>query len=385
MSNPRVSILKKLRPPFTQAVKVIYSFTRTATENYGLTLAVTAGQPLVAPGDGIVDMIAASGTQWHNDLVFAHSVAVRIDHGCGIKTYVRGLRSAAVRYGPVTRGTLLGRALQEQVFFGAEFNEVPVDPTHINKYFGFMDGVLGSTKGGKLHQAPDVITSAVSLIESLLWQGALYFLPTPPIPILLNLDFNGQGAKSGAAAIGEPGDAWNKVPALDFSPFVNSVCPYYGLAGQGGYLYCCGGVTFPDSQGVFLNDFRGQATKVWLERGVLTAAAGQTPFFDPMLSSWVGGYTGITPKLNSFTLRNLPAGTYDLYLYSNGGATADSSTFYCSVDHGAPTIQVATPTLAAAWVQDGNYVKFTGLAVTTKGSVTIAAYGYLAGLQLLRS
>jgi hypothetical protein len=372
VSAPRYSILKRLRPPYTQPVKVAYGFSRSAPTNYGLTLAIPAGQPLVSPGDGTVELITVMGAKWRNDLGLVRSLAVRIDHGSGVKTYIHGLSQVAVHYGPITRGTLLGLAAQDQVFFGVEYDGALQDPTHINRYFGLMDGDLGYQKASKLHQAPDLITTAVSLIESLLWQGIRYFIPPTPVPVLFNLDFNGAGDKSGAAVVGSPGDVWNAIPAMDFGALTN-------------YYNCYGGVKFPSSQGFFLNDLNGQATKVWFQRGVLTAAAGQTPFFDPMLSTWVGGYTGITPLVNSFTLRNLPAGTYDLYVYANGGATNDSSTFYSSVDSAPPSIKTATPTLTAEWVEDANYVHFDSLAVPAKGSVTVAVYGYLAGLQLIRT
>jgi hypothetical protein len=340
-----------------------------------LTLAIPAGQSIVAPGDGTVDLITVLGAKWRNDLGLVRSLAVRIDHGCGIKTYVHGLSRVAARYGPITRGALLGTTAQNQVFFGVEYNGVLQDPTHINKYFGVMDGAISYQKERKLHQAPDLLTTAVSLIESLLWQGIRYFIPPAPVPVLFDLDFNGSGNKNGPAVVGTSGDVWHVVPALDFSPLSNS--GYYSY-------YCYGGVLFPATQGFFLNNFNGQATKVWFERGILSAAAGQTAFFDSMLSSWVGGYNGITPRLNSFSLRNLPSGTYDLYLYANGGATADDTAFYCSVNHAVPTVKVATPTATAAWVEDANYVKFGNLVLPAKSSITVSAYGYLAGLQLQR-
>ena len=381
MSAPRYIILKKLRPPYTQPVQVAYSFSRTAPTNYGLTLSIPAGQKLVAPGDGTVDLVTTLGAKWRNDLGLVRALVVRIDHGYGVKTYVHGLSEVAVQYGPVKRGALLGLAAQNQVFFGVEYDGVLQDPTHINKHFGIMDGAIGFQKERKLHQAPDLLTTAVSLIESLLWEGIRYFIPLTPIPVLFDLDFNGLRNKSGPAVVGAPGDVWNVIPAVDFAPVVNGNT-YYGYLYYA--YYCYGGVTFPASQGFFLNDFNGQATKVWFERGILTAAAGQTPFFDPMLSSWVGGYNGITPRLNSFTLRNLPAGTYDLYIYSNGGATVASSTFYCSVNHAVPTVKTATPTVMPAFVEDANYVKFAALVVPSKGNITVSAYGYLAGLQLQR-
>ena len=340
----------------------------------GLTLAVNVGQALVAPGDGTVDQVIPVGARWRNDIGLMRAMSVRIDHGFGIKTYIHGLQAAA-RYGTVTRGQQLGTASHSQIFFAVELDGKLVDPSSLSSYFGLLDGFLVYGKANNLRQAPDLVTTLVSLIQSLIYQGVRYFIPPVPVPVLFNLDFNGAGDKSGAAVVGDYSDVWNVVAAIDFSPLAY---------GYGYYGVCYGGVTFPATQGFFLNDYRGTATKVYFERGLLTAAAGTTAFFDPMLSSWVGGYTGITPRLNSFTIRNLPAGTYDLYLYSNGGTTTDVTTFYCAVDGGIPTSKVATPTVATDWVEDENYVKFGSLVVAQKGSVTVSAYGYLAGLQLQR-
>lgn len=378
MNESRKIVLKQLRSPYVHPARIAYSFSRTLPTNYGLTLEVTAGQPLIAAGDGNVDFIKVLGARWRNDLGIVRSLAVRIDHGCGVKTWIHGFSHTVAALGPVQRGALLGYSGQDQIFFGLEIEGNLVDPTHANRHLGFMDGFLGYEKATNLHQAPDIVTTTVSLIRSLLWQGVRYFIPPVHVPVRFNLDFNGQGGKSGAAVAGSAMDVWHIVPALDFSPL--GTCGYGGYGGN-----CCGGLVFlGGAQGFFLSDFRGAATKVYFERGLLTSAAGVSAFFDPMLSSWVGGYAGATPYVNSFTLRNLPGGTYDLYVYTNGGITADSTTVYCSVNGAIATVKVATPTSASAWVEDENYVAYPSLSVPSKGNIAITVYGYLSGLQLVR-
>src|SRR5271157_307866 len=375
MSFQRSAILRKLRPPFIQATKVVYPYRKATPTNLGLTLQVVLGQPIVAAGDGIVDLIAPLKALWQNDLGTINSVVVRIDHGLGIKTLVHGLTTITAQYGPVSRGQLLGYAAQTQVFFTVEYDSAFQDPTRINQHLGLMSGSLGFQKEGHLRQAPDLITTTVTLIQSLLWHGIRYFIPLAPVPVLFNLDFNGQGNKTGPARIGfSPSDVWNAVTALDFAPI--PVAPYYG--------YCAGGVTFPAAMGLFLNDYHGSPTKVFLERDLLTASSGVASFFDPMLNSWVGGYTGVTPKLNSFTVRNLPKGTYDVYVYANGGTTSDPSTVYTSVNGGAPLMQTINTTGATGWVENGNYVH-TQQIVPPAGQLIFVVYGYLSGIQLLRT
>lgn len=366
----RSAILRKLRPPYAQAMRVVYAFCATAPTNLGLTLEIPAGAVLVSPGDGVVDLIAPLGAKWRNDLGTSRMTAVRIDHGAGVKTWLHGLDQVSVGFGPVTRGQRVGVSALGQVFFAAEQHGQLIDPTFLNANFGLQDGFINVANQTKVRHAPDLLTTAVSDIASALYSGIRYFLP-PVLPVRLNVDFNGNGTKSGPAAIGEAGDVWHSVSPLDFFATPTT-------------YQACVGVTFQAAQGFFLTDWRGAATKVYLERIELTASAGSSAFFDPMLSRWVGGYTGITPKLNSFSIRNLPKGTYRVYVYSNGGTTSDPTSAYVSVDGGAPTLATLTPVGTAAWVETRNYVKFTSLAVV-QGKITFSLYGYLAGVQVERT
>ena len=373
----RTAVLHKLRPPYTQPVKVVYAFSRTEPANWGHVLAVGKGQPLVAAGDGVVDKIDYLESKWHTDAGVVRCLAIRIDHGSGIKTWLHGFATSLVGHGPVTRGQLLGYACQDRVFFGVESAGQLQDPASINQHFGLLDGWLNYQKGANLRQAPDVLERTRTTVRSLLWKGLRHFVPARPTPVRFNLDFNGGNDKAGSAVVGAFKDVWQSIPALDYAPVYN----YYGTYND----YCADGALHQGKMGFFLHDYRGTQTKVYFERGVMTSAAGHSDFFDPMLSSWVGGYTGIIPVLNSFTIRNLPSGTYALYLYSNGGTTTDVTTFYVSVNHGSYQAKTCVPTTTAAWEENENYAKFSPLAVPTAGDISVVAHGYLAGLQLDRA
>jgi hypothetical protein len=392
-------ILRKLRPPCLQPVQVAYSYSAVEPTNYGLTLAVATGVPLVAPGQGSVDFISGLGGGWRTGAPPARAVAVRIDHGLGIKTWVHGLTEAACSYGPIERGQWLGPAQGPFVFFAIEAHGVFYDPAHVNSSFMIQDGVLNLGKAGMLRQAPDVITTFFSDVISVLGNGVRYFFPPQPRRVRFALDFNGQGTKDGAAVIGDPEDQWEDIPPIEYNILPPEPPPYGapglvpGLAplppGSGyGYGYsvpgCPGGMLLPAAQGFFLKDVIGTPSKVYFERLRMSGQGGISPFFDPMLSSWVGGYQGPTPLINTFSLRNLPAGLYDVYVYTNGGATADPTVVYFSSDTSAPTWQRATPTLNAGWIEGANYLK-ESLNVARRGKVTLLVYGYLAGLQLDRT
>lgn len=367
------AVLRKLRPPYGQAAQVLYSFSATPPVNLGLTLGVPIGAPLMAAGDGVVDLISPVGARWKNTLGPSRMNAVRIDHGRGIKTWVHGLGAINVGYGPVTRGQVLGLAALGQVFFGFEQDGKLLNPIRINPHFAIQDGYLSPAEQQALRPAPDLVTRTLTTIASLLGTGITYLLPGAPDAVRFNLDFNGDGTKTGAAVTGVAGDRWQSIFPLDF-------------AGTVGYAVCPGSQQFPAAQGLFLEDYAGRSTRVYLQRTTLTAAAGSGTFFDPMLCTWMGGYTGLVPKLNSFTIRNLPRGTYRLYVYANGGPSSPATTtVYCAVDGGAPTNQAMVPTATLAWLANENYVKFDGLVVANKGQVSVSVYGYLAGLQLERT
>lgn len=129
-----------------------------------------------------------------------------------------------------------------------------------------------------------------------------------------------------------------------------------------------------------LRDFANDKSVIKLERVLdLTVQAGGSGSFDPMLQNWIGG-TGV---LNGFRLTNVPAGTYRLLLYAGNGGSATQ--FHLSVNLQPYTLKTATPTGALDFVEDDNYVAFDSLTLAVGSALDIRVYGFLAGLQLLRT
>lgn len=350
-------------------MRVVYPYSALAPINHGYTLSIPAGTPVVAAGDGKVDLVTIATANWLNDLGITATGLVRIDHGLGIKSYFHGL-VPSVNFGTVSRGQLIGYTAYGQSFFGLEINGNLQDPASVNPSFGVQDGNLNPARQGFVRQAPDLVTSTVTDIAGRLLSGIRYFFPPTPATVRFNLDFNGQGNKTGPAVIGAAGDQWMPVAPLAFSPTI--------VVG-----YCAGGETFPAPMGFFLNDYSGTATRVFLQRLNLVSNSGLASLFDPMLSSWVGGFSGLTALVNSFNIRNLPGGTYDLYVYGADPGGTNTTNVYVSVGGGAPTVKTYLGP-GTSFVENTNYVHYS-LSIPSKGLITLVVYGYLAGLQLQRS
>jgi hypothetical protein len=322
----------------------------------------------------VVDLASSAAPGWrYRNPATRRTTAVRIDHGLGVKTYVHGVIPALTLGAKVTRGQLLGHSASGEVFFAIEVAGSMLNPAAVNGFFVPRDGAIFYEQANFIRQAPTTIRQTATADRMLLYSGQQYILPGEVAAVRFNLNFNGSNDKSGAAVAGVDADVWQDVAPV-----------FFGITGYSNF--CAYTATlFSAEQGFFLNDYRGQKTKVYFERGSLTSNAGTSAFFDPMLSSWIGGYSGMTPLENTFTLRNLPGGTYRLYLYANGGTTTDPSTFYVAVDGGSPVPQTNAPTLATDWVENENYVRFDSLAVSNHGRIEVRVYGYLSGLQLERT
>ncbi len=119
----------------------------------------------------------------------------------------------------------------------------------------------------------------------------------------------------------------------------------------------------------------------------LTLTSAQAPGFsangapDPMYGVYVSTYTGDI----FVTVTNLPAGTYDLYLYGRAGGN-DNSIFYLTVgsqSYGSEATTNGSDWLSPVWQEGSQYVKFTNVIVATNQSTTITVGGStaLSGLQ----
>lgn len=136
--------------------------------------------------------------------------------------------------------------------------------------------------------------------------------------------------------------------------------------------------------------FTGEGSPITLYRVPdMTADVGANGGqFDEMLRRWVGG-TGIT---NIFQLVDVPAGTYNLYLYTG---SLVSTIFTITVNGVAYPTATATPTGASSFVQNANFVLFSNIVVARKiratspaiyggGTIEIKVEGTISGLQLRR-
>lgn len=370
-------VLRRLRPPCSRSSTLNYTFSFDQRVNPGTTLAFPSGESARAAGDGRVFAVGSLKPFWAFSPGSTHasnqSYQVVIEHGAGIKTVVHGLQSVSVSAGQrVTRGQVLGATLNTEVFFAVLFNDSPYDPSSINRHFKTQDGNKVVGQGGKLRFAPDIAVRDLSNgIMSTLINGLRYFVPLTCAkpPFLVNIDFNGNGQKTGLAATGfSATDYWNVYTPVDFTQTNN-------------YIGCIGS-TFNISPVVPLQNYAGALSTVRLERvSPMTDDAGNDVRFDAMLSTWIGGDNG-APIENTFKIKGLPAGTYTVYLYA--GESSETTDFYTWVNSGTPTPYSLTPTAATSFILNDNYIA-PQFVLSAQDVLTIKAVGYWAGMQIRRT
>lgn len=378
-------ILRRLRPPCSRAIGLHFPYTFDQRVNPGITVAFPANESVIACGNGTVVATQSVKPFWAFSAGSAHgsknSYQVVIDHGSDVRTVLHGMSSVVVRVGQaVSRGDVLGTPETDEVFMAVLFQGNAYDPQSINRHFKVQNGNVIVGQGGLLRYAPDFKVRDLSdNIFSTLVDGWRYFVNDDcSMPnVLVNIDFNGAGTKTGVAANGIAAtDFWNVYTPISFDQMV--------VTKGGGYGSGCVGIEFTNDPVVYLVDYAQLETPIWFERQFMVSNAGTSVRFDPMLSTWAGGYNAGTPYENTFSLRDVPPGSYVLYLYANEGTAPDTSTFYVSVDGGAPTVKTNTPIGTSAFVNNRNYVQYP-LTLATKGTIHIKCYGYIAGLQLKRS
>jgi hypothetical protein len=378
-------ILRRLRPPCSRSLALHFPYTFDQRVNPGITVGFPAGENVLACGSGTV--IAAQPVKpfWACSPGSVHesknSYQVVIDHGNDVRTVLHGMATVEVNAGQVvSRGDVIGTPQSDEIFIAVLFQGNAYDPQTINRHFKVQNGNVVIGQGGLIRYAPDFTVRDLSDgIVSTLVNGWRYFVPETCVKpnVLVNIDFNGNGSKTGLAASGIAAtDYWNVYAPISFDQVV--------VTKGSGYGYGCVGVEFTNDPVVYLVDYQRLETPIWFERQFMVSNAGTSSRFDPMLSRWAGGYNSGVPYENTFSLRDVPPGNYVLYLYANEGTVPDTSTFYVSVDIGAPTVKTNTPTGTAAFVNNRNYVQFP-LTLSAQGTVHIRCYGYIAGLQLKRS
>lgn len=398
ISNESLTVLARLRPPFARSALLLFPFTPEGAVNSGITVEMLVGEPVVAAGAGTIENIYTALPQFQTTDPALRTTAVQhvlIDHGGQIKTLVGGLTGVTLYKGQtVYRGDRLGDLQGTQLFFAAWLGKKTINPLAINKHWIPQNSNVVTGQGGYIRFAPDRIVRDLSNgILVALNSGIKYFKQLlTPTPYLVNIDFNGNGTKTGLAATGyTSADYWNVYTPVDFWSVVTYACYYYPYTYYGywfGYGYGYGTLdfyAFNNAPVLCLNDYTGRQSKTILERiAPLFSAAGSGPSWDNMLATWVGGYLGPIPYENTFRIRNLPAGNYDLFLYANQGTFPTASTFYVAVNTGLPTSQNNSPIVTPQFVEGSNYVKFQ-LVLPANSYITFKAVGYLSGLQLQRT
>lgn len=400
ISTESLAVLRRLRLPSARPALLLFPYTPEGAANSGITVELAAGEPAVAAGAGTVEDVYTALPQFQTtDPSLRSSAAghVLIDHGGQIKTLVGGLENTVVHKGQtVLRGDRLGDLKGSQLFFSASVGRKTVNPLTISRHWLPQNGNIVTGQGGHIRFAPDRIVRDLSNgISVTLTNGVKYFRQAlTPAPFLVNVDFNGGGTKTGPAATGvTDADHWNVYTPVDFTAAASATC-YYGTGSSYGYWFGYGygygyGVidfkTFTSDPVLCLAGYDGLPSNVLLERiAPLFSASGSGACWDSMLATWIGGYIGPVPYENTFRIRNIPSGSYDLFLYANQGALPEASTFYAATGTGLPTAKGNSPTVSSVFVEDGNYVKFQ-LTVPAGGYITFKAVGYLSGMQLQRA
>lgn len=384
LSADTLAVLARLRPPFARSALVLFPYTREGSVNSGITVETVAGEPAIAAGTGAVQEIYTEMPQWQTTDETMPKVPVYhilLNHQGHVTTLIGGLTTVNVIKGQtVYRGDVLGTLYTNQLFFSCAVANKTINPLAINPRWNPQNGDVVLGQGGKIRFAPDRIARDLSNgLAAAFNNGWRYFYGLMhPKPLLVNIDFNGSGLKTGLAATGfHSTDYWNVYVPEDFFSTISNACYYYYPTSYGFISHFR---FFGAAAAIYLRTYDNLLSPVFLERIAPQFSAAATGLsWDEMLKTWVGGYLGPVPYENTFRLRNMPAGTYNLYLYSN----QNGSTFYASVGTGLPTSQANNPTLTPAFIQGRNYVLFT-LVVPVKSYITFKAVGFLSGLQLLR-
>jgi len=374
LSQSVINLVTQFRPPFSRSATLLYAYTAEGSVNLGITVQLAAGESAIAPATGTVSRIWTSLPEFYTEdpvLLATYATNVTIDCGLGVLVTLSGLASTGLVTGqPVTRGALVGPPKTSQIWMGVLVGTVPLDPLRLNPTFLVQDGAEVLGQYDMIRFAPDVLPRDLSGgTAATLVGGKRYFTPDAT-QLLVNVDFNGTGLKQGPAQVGKTAsDYWNVYTPASYTATVDHTCGY-------GYGY---GWVFSSAPLIPLLNYDRSLSVVYLERvAPLTSAAGTQSTFDPMLNTYAGG-----PSVpNTFNLRNIPPGSYTLYVYS--AAASGTSSVYIGVNGGAPVLHTVNNTAATSFVAGQNYVAVSA-AVNSTGKMSFAVYGYLSGLQLLRT
>lgn len=386
--NPHSPELKKivrgLRPPSAVDLRLVNPFSLDTPPNTGHTYEIASGESVVSPGDGVIKSIELLYAAWNNtdsalDTVLTYAVV--IDHGYGAESLVHGIQTieGGLNIGnTVVRGDALGTPLATEIFYQFNYNSSLYDPTTLNRHFPILADSRSPGKGGYVRKSPDrVQRSFLTTITTAIVSGIRTFCNTGgAAQLLVNVDFNGDETMEGVAATGlTPEDYWNVFQAASFTGGIevyDTPCNFEGNP-----------IIYDSAPVVLLRDSENLRSQVQFWKTSMTVNSGTSAEFSPVLSTYVGGSLVPTTRTNSFELKNISAGSYELYLYANQGDPGFTSTFQVGINGGTPENKTVITTVDAAYVENENFVKYT-LTVPEGGYISIVALGYLCGLQLFR-
>jgi hypothetical protein len=221
---------------------------------------------------------------------------------------------------------------------------------------------VGSGQALTLTVRPGVYGYAIISGMQLVMAGAP---PPPPASFLVDVDFDGSdgpSAKVGVAATGQTtNDFWNFYTRND---------------GMGGWR------TFGALENLKL--VNGTATGVGMTVDNAPGSWG-TSSADAMYAGYIYPFSGVA----TVTVTNLPAGSYDFYLYAPDGKYEVVSG---GVNYGIKTSVDGVASGVPVWQEGVQYARFNNVGVTNSGQPVVitvqpGVYGYaiISGLQIART
>jgi hypothetical protein len=183
-----------------------------------------------------------------------------------------------------------------------------------------------------------------------------------PAPFLLDVDFgsgSGPSSKQGAAAVGRTNDVWNYYTRDEAGQWRNS--------------------------GVLSNLTLASGTASDIVMSVANApGAWGTQSLDPMYREFIYPFSGVA----TVAVSNVPAGNYDIYVYSHDGNYQLTSS---GTDLGSRSCRDTNPAGTPVWQEGVQYVRFAGVTVQTGGTLALTVrpgadgFAILSGLQIAQS
>lgn len=225
-------VISSLRPPCALNLALRYGYSDSPKRPGQVLVLPSLTEPVTAPGSGIVVSITRKfQTGWTHsagELDSYQTLEVKIDHGGYVTTAIHGLSTVNVLIGQyVTRGDRLGLAKTTEIFFQLFYRTQTVDPATMSPFFRGYDGGKVPDKTRKLRSGPDFVSRALSRTMSVLIGGIRYFVDkyASKPELLINIDFNGDGSKTGPAQEGiTPTDFWNVYEPTVFDTTSGYLC-----------------------------------------------------------------------------------------------------------------------------------------------------------------